>query len=114
LTVSGKIRGQRAKSMKFVDGVMLHSGEATTDYVQTAVRHVLLRQGVLGLKVKIMLPHDACGIKGPARPLPDHIDIAHPKDTAPIADPFVNDWTKEEVHSCAHACGTRTHYRKKR
>ncbi|XP_022237055.1 40S ribosomal protein S3-like, partial [Limulus polyphemus] len=47
VVVSGKLRGQRAKSMKFVDGLMIHSGEPTNDYVETAVRHVLLRQGVV-------------------------------------------------------------------
>ena len=46
VVVSGKLRGQRAKSMKFVDGLMIHSGEPTHDYVNTAVRHVLLRQGM--------------------------------------------------------------------
>ena len=51
VVVSGKLRGQRAKSMKFVDGWMIHSGQPTKDYVDTAVRHVLLRQGVLGIKV---------------------------------------------------------------
>ena len=45
VVVSGKLRGQRAKSMKFVDGLMIHSGEPVKDYVDTAVRHVLLRQG---------------------------------------------------------------------
>lgn len=45
VVVSGKLRGQRAKSMKFVDGLMIHSGDPTNDYVETAVRHVLLRQG---------------------------------------------------------------------
>lgn len=46
VVVSGKLRGQRAKSMKFVDGLMIHSGEPTNDYVDTATRHVLLRQGM--------------------------------------------------------------------
>lgn len=45
VVVSGKLRGQRAKSMKFVDGLMIHSGEPTKTYVDTAVRHVYLRQG---------------------------------------------------------------------
>lgn len=45
--VSGKLRGQRAKSMKFVDGLMIHSGEPTNDYLQKAVRHVQLRQGLV-------------------------------------------------------------------
>ena len=45
VVVSGKLRGQRAKSMKFVDGLMIHSGHPVRDYVDTAIRHVLLRQG---------------------------------------------------------------------
>ena len=30
--------------MKFVDGLMIHSGNPAEEYVDTAVRHVLLRQ----------------------------------------------------------------------
>lgn len=45
IVVSGKLRGQRAKSMKFLDGLMIHSGDPMNDYVDQAVRHVLLRQG---------------------------------------------------------------------
>lgn len=56
VVVSGKLRGQRAKSMKFVDGLMIHSGDPCNDYVNTATRHVLLRQGVLGIKVR----HSIC------------------------------------------------------
>ena len=48
VVVSGKLRGQRAKSMKFVDGLMIHSGDAVNYYVDFAVRHVLLRQGMWG------------------------------------------------------------------
>lgn len=88
VVVSGKLRGQRAKSMKFVDGWMIHSGEPTNDYVDTAVRHVLLRQGVLGIKVKIMLPWDLTGKKGPKRPLPDHVNIVEPKEENIPAQPF--------------------------
>merc|ERR1712088_885293 len=54
VVVSGKLRGQRAKAMKFVDGLMIHSGNPAEEYVDTAVRHVLLRQGVLGIKEKIL------------------------------------------------------------
>lgn len=39
--------------MKFVDGFMIHSGQPNVDFVDYAVRHVLLRQGVLGIKVKM-------------------------------------------------------------
>merc|ERR1712141_58808 len=88
VVVSGKLRGQRAKSMKFVDGLMIHSGDPINDYINTAVRHVLLRQGVLGIKVKIMLPWDATGKTGPKRPLPDHVSIVEPKDEEIPAAPY--------------------------
>merc|ERR1711929_51424 len=80
VVVSGKLRGQRAKAMKFVDGLMIHSGDPVNDYVDMACRHVLLRQGVLGIKVKIMLPWDPTGKCGPKRPLPDHVSIVEPKE----------------------------------
>ena len=51
VVISGKLRGQRAKAMKFTDGLMIHTGHPVTEYVDVAVRHVLLRQGVIGLKV---------------------------------------------------------------
>ncbi|XP_054300071.2 small ribosomal subunit protein uS3-like [Pongo pygmaeus] len=78
--VSGKLRGQRTKSMKFVDGLMIHSGDHVNYHIDTAVCHVLLRQGVLGIKVKIMLPWDLTGKIGPKKPLPDHVSIVEPKD----------------------------------
>lgn len=78
--ISGKVRGQRAKAMKFVDGFMVHSGNPTRDYLDVAIRHVLLRQGVLGVKVKIMLPFDPSGRIGPAKSLPDHVHIIEPKE----------------------------------
>ena len=49
--VSGKLRAQRAKAMKFKDGYMVSSGNPTRDYIDSAIRHVMLRQGVLGIKV---------------------------------------------------------------
>ena len=77
--VSGKVRGQRAKGMKFVEGFLVHSGNPIREYLDTATRHVLLRQGVLGVKVKIMLPHDPTGMTGPKKPLPDTVTIIEPK-----------------------------------
>ena len=50
------------------------------DFIDTAVRHVLLRQGVLGIRVKIMLPHDPLGRLGPKHNLPDIIRVLPPKD----------------------------------
>ncbi|EIW65734.1 40S ribosomal protein S3 [Tremella mesenterica] len=79
VVVSGKLRAARAKSMKFVDGLMIHSGQPAKDYVDYAVRHVLLRQGVLGIKVKIMRPFDPEGRMGPAKNLPDAVTMVDPK-----------------------------------
>merc|ERR1712168_361842 len=87
VVVSGKLRGQRGKSMKFTDGFMIHSGYPIQEYIDMAVRHVYLRQGVLGIKVKIMLPWDPTGKTGPKKPLPDHVSIVEPKDEAPISAP---------------------------
>jgi ribosomal protein uS3 len=80
VTVSGKLRAQRAKSMKFRDGYMVHSGNPIRQYVDTAVRHVLLRQGVLGIKVKIMKEFDPTGRRGPKVPLPDVVKVIEPKE----------------------------------
>lgn len=76
VVVSGKLRAARAKSMKFTDGFMLHSGQPARDFVDSATRHVLMRQGVLGIKVKIMKPWDPEGRIGPAKPLPDVVTSA--------------------------------------
>ena len=42
--VSGKLRAQRAKSMKFKDGYMVSSGNPVHEYIDSATRHVMLRQ----------------------------------------------------------------------
>lgn len=51
---------------------------------------VCVRVGVLGIKVKIMLPWDPSGKIGPKKPLPDHVSIVEPKDephpTTPISE----------------------------
>lgn len=80
VVVSGKLQGQRTKAMKFVDGLMIHSGDPVNHYVDTALHHVLLREGVLGIKVKIMLPWDPMGKMGPKKPLSEHVTIVEPKD----------------------------------
>jgi len=78
--VSGKLRGQRAKAMKFGDGYMIKTGHAGQVYTDVAVRHVLMRQGCIGIKVSIMLPHDPEGKQGPKIPLDDVVTILEPKE----------------------------------
>jgi len=82
IIVSGKLRGQRAKAMKFKQGYMITSGQATNEYIDQAVKHVKLRQGVLGIKVKIQLPHDPEGQMGPMKNLPDNVIIKDKKKPA--------------------------------
>jgi small subunit ribosomal protein S3e len=81
--VSGKLRQQRAKSMKFRDGYMIHSGYPRISYMDVAVRHIGLRQGIMGVKVRIMLPYNPAAAegKGPgiAKPLPDVITFVEEK-----------------------------------
>merc|ERR1712018_755515 len=87
VVISGKIRGQRAKAMKFMDGMMIHSGHPVREYVDTAVRHVQLRQGMLGIKVKILKPHDPEGLNGPKTRYPDIVQIIDPKEeVAPVEE----------------------------
>lgn len=87
VVVSGKLRGQRAKAMKFREGYMVKSGYATTHYVDRAVRHVLLRQGVLGVQVNIMLSHDPKGIAGPKERLADKVEVFEPKEEGSSSRP---------------------------
>ena len=53
--MSGKLRAQRAKSMKFKDGYMISSGQPVKEYIDSAVRHVLLRQVSCFLRLASLL-----------------------------------------------------------
>ncbi|KAL7665310.1 40S ribosomal protein S3 [[Candida] zeylanoides] len=78
VVISGKLRAARAKSQKYADGFMIHSGQPTNDFIDIAVRHVLMRQGVLGIRVKIM-KDPATNKNGPTS-LPDAVFISEAKD----------------------------------
>merc|ERR1712130_1056673 len=90
IIVSGKLRAQRAKSMKFKDGYMIKSGDATNHYIDKAVRHIQMKQGVLGIKVAIMLPYDENGELGPCIRQPDVITVHEPKDEDPPTQVYGN------------------------
>jgi len=66
---------------------MVKSGYAVNMYVDEAVRHLLLKQGILGIKVRIMLPHDEEGKLGPQTNLSDVITIRDPKPEEPLNVP---------------------------
>ena len=82
--ISGKLRQQRAKSMKYKDGFMIHTGQPKRVFISAAVRHLELRQGIMGIKVKIMLPYnpEAASGKGFGIPhtLPDIITFKEQKN----------------------------------
>jgi len=79
IMISGKVRGQRAKAQKYAQGYQVSTGQPKYDFIDKAVRNVELRQGVLGLKVKIMQ-----GVEighGPTKKvMPDFIKIHEPKE----------------------------------
>jgi small subunit ribosomal protein S3e len=71
---------------------MIHSGQPVNDFIDSATRHVLLRQGVLGIKVKIMRGSDPEGKAGPQKSLPDSVTIIDPKEEQPIVQPMSQDY----------------------
>jgi small subunit ribosomal protein S3e len=77
--ISGKLSQQRAKSMKFKKGYMISSGQVKDDYLETAIRHVFLKQGVMGVKVKIMKEYDPKNIQCASVPLPDFVEFLDTK-----------------------------------
>lgn len=77
--VSGKIKGLRARSTKFIDGLLIQSGQPAKDYIRTTITEAKCKQGVIGIQVSVMLPHDPEGIKGSSTILPDKIIVLEPK-----------------------------------
>merc|ERR550539_2197583 len=78
--VSGKMRVQRAKVMKYKGGYLISTGNPKEEFIDSAIRHVFFKQGIIGVKVKIMLPYDPSGKKGIPKPLPDQVHIPAPKE----------------------------------
>lgn len=65
--------------MKYKGGYLISTGQPKNDYIDHAIRYISFPQGVIGLQVKIMLPHDVTGRMGVVTPLPDKIIIREPK-----------------------------------
>ena len=92
VTISGKLRQQRAKSMTFRGGYMIHSGQPRITFIDSATRHIELRQGIMGVKVRIMLPYRAPGSTdgrsfGVDKPLPDVITFLEEKRDENVEEP---------------------------
>lgn len=98
VVVSGKLRAARAKSQKYMDGFMIHSGQPTKDFIDSAIRHVLMRQGVLGIKVKIM--RDPARNRFGPKALPDNVRVSEYKDEDEVVPaPSVKVYRKAEEES---------------
>ncbi|MES1904582.1 MAG: 40S ribosomal protein S3 [Paramarteilia canceri] len=78
IKVSGKLKGQRARSKIFREGKMLHTGDFVKSIVSSDVRHCYLKVGVIGIKVKIH------AINPKETQVPNHIKIneGKPKNLA--------------------------------
>ncbi|XP_039439587.1 40S ribosomal protein S3-like [Culex pipiens pallens] len=70
--------------------LMIHSGDPCNVYVDTAICHVLLRKGVLGVKVKTMLLWGPNVKIGPNKPLSDNVSIVEPNDETMFNTPAAN------------------------
>lgn len=95
--ISGKLRQQRAKSQKYKEGFLVSTGHPRKVFVDEAVRHVFFKQGMIGVKVKIMLPWAGEARRGregeskgtselPQNPLPDKVIFHDIKDKNPVND----------------------------
>lgn len=73
--ISGKLKGQRARSYKVVEGILMHSGNATKDYVKKGQSTILLKQGILGIQVAITLNYDPTGKNGTPVQHPSRVTI---------------------------------------
>jgi small subunit ribosomal protein S3e len=93
--VAGKQGGARAKGMKFSDGYMVKTGDAVNHYIDKAQRHILLRAGMIGASVEIMLPQDPTGREGPKMQLADVVTILEPKEDVVFAPVDEKQYGKE-------------------
>ena len=88
IIISGKVRGQRAKAMKYKQGYLVSTGQPKKEFVDQAYRHVELRQGVLGVRVKIM--GDVEKLVGKTKiVMPDYVKIQEPKREEEYSQPTV-------------------------
>lgn len=78
--IAGKVRGQRAKAQKYAQGYQISTGHPKYEFIDIAIRNIKLRQGVLGLRVKIMQGTKIKTANGDEKVMPDFIQINNPKD----------------------------------
>ncbi|MHA2495890.1 MAG: 30S ribosomal protein S3, partial [Candidatus Hodarchaeales archaeon] len=79
ISVSGKLTSQRSRRETFRVGFVAKSGEPARIHVKAAVVRCLMKQGVIGVRVRIMMP----GVR-----LPDQPEL--------LPNPFPEEEEKEE------------------
>merc|ERR1711977_379506 len=101
-----------AELSEFFSRELANEGYSGCEIRQTHARcEVVIRathtQGVLGIKVKIMLPWDPSGAMGPTKPLPDMVTIVEPKEeslpSAPVSDSKVQDIPQQQQQAAPAA-----------
>lgn len=70
IRVKGKLTSRRARYEKYILGSVAKAGQPAREAVEEAVEEVPLKPGILGIKVKIMLP----------KKTPDDITITPPEE----------------------------------
>ncbi len=75
IIISGKLTSQRAHYRKFRQGVLVKCGEPADVFVDEAVAYALLKPGVMGVKVRIMLPNAT---------FPDKVKIKEEKEEGKV------------------------------
>ncbi|KAJ9674582.1 hypothetical protein PVL29_023867 [Vitis rotundifolia] len=63
--VSGKLCVQHAKSIKFKGEYLISFGQPVKDYIDSAVRYILPKRGVLSIKFKVTTQLCSEGQAGP-------------------------------------------------
>jgi len=72
--IAGKLTGSRARTQKFTEGYIKHSGEPVNTIVEKGFAVAIKKLGVIGVQVRI-IPPDAR--------LPDHFEMIVPKEKPP-------------------------------
>ena len=102
ITIKGKLTSQRARTETFREGFVAKCGEPAEIFVDEAVMEVTMKQGVIGVHVKIMqsdaqLPDDAqliLDVFGPPEEEPDALEVVESTDDI---EPEETTTTTEEV-----------------
>jgi small subunit ribosomal protein S3 len=89
IIISGKIRGERSRTVRFVDGAITKCGEPAKQVLE-GLAVADLKQGMMGIKVKI-LPPDAR--------MPDHVDLEPLTEKARAEEAVSEEAVSEEAVS---------------